>query len=71
MEEKMSKARGMTVYHGENGVKIAQTKYGTELALTVNGWQWTKVCVDREMLVLLREQIDAFLVNESNAADGS
>ena len=44
-----------------NKVKIGESRYGTELYTTRNGYQWTSFQVDIDMLKLIRDSINEYL----------
>jgi len=45
--------------------KIVRDKYGMELFVMMNGWQWNGTGVDDEMLMMIRTAIENyFKVNE-------
>ena len=45
---------------GKNKVRIEKTKYGMELSICTNGWQWTGQNVNLEVLELLEDAIEEY-----------
>ena len=47
--------------NGKKGVRIEDTVYDTELAITRNGWHWTGQVVTIELLRMVRDAINEYL----------
>jgi hypothetical protein len=45
---------------GKNKVRIAKNKYGTELSICTNGFQWTGMSVNMEIFELLDDAVKEF-----------
>ena len=51
---------------GNKKVKIVADKYGIELHTIRNGRQWTGMCVDIELLEMMRDTISEYLEGIKN-----
>lgn len=49
------------VSDGKRGVRIKQDKYGINIDITSNGWQWTSVPVDTVLCQMLHTALDVVL----------
>ena len=48
--------------------KITKDKYGIYLGTTINGWQWTEIMCDIEMLNIIKDEINSFLWTDNHNA---
>ena len=52
----------VTLERGKRGVSIKQTSIDIEFSTCRNGYQWAWFPVDEELLVMMRDSIDEFLL---------